>query len=227
VTLIAADILKWDVDNWSTALAYWERYGSLGDGPLDCLEIGANQGGLSVWLASMGHHVICSDLENAEANARPLVERYGMRDRIVFEEIDATAIPYENDFDVIVFKSVLGGVGHNDAIDRQREAVRSMHRALRPGGRLLFAENLAGSSLHKFFRSTFVKWGNAWRYVTIGEMLEFLGGFSDVKFSTAGVLATFGRSETQRRMLATVDRAALNTLAPPAWRYIMYGVATK
>jgi SAM-dependent methyltransferase len=222
-----ADVLKWDVGNWSAALDYWERHGSIERSGLECLEIGANEGGLSAWLASRGHRVLCSDLEGCERIARPLMERHGLADRVTFEDIDATSIPYENRFDVIVFKSVLGGVGHDGAIDRQRKAVQAMHRALRPGGRLLFAENLIGSSMHKFFRSKFIRWGNSWRYVTIDEMRDFLRDFRDVKYSTTGVLGTLGRSEGQRRMLSAVDRAALNALAPPAWRYIMYGVATK
>lgn len=227
MSLTVTDILKWDTANWSAALDFWKRHGRLDAGMLECLDVGANQGGLSVWLASQGHHVHCSDLERTEELARPLVERHGVEGRVTFEDIDATAIPYENRFDVIIFKSVLGGVGHDGAIDRQRQAVRSMYRALRPGGRLLFAENLAGSGMHKYFRSKFVQWGNRWRYVTIDEMLDFLRDFSDVQWSTTGVLATFGRSEKQRRMLSALDHAGLNALAPPAWRYIMYGVATK
>jgi len=227
VNLSNQDVLKWDVDNWSAALEYWRQNGGIERAPLECLEIGANEGGLSVWLASLGHRVACSDLERTEEHARPLVARCGLLDRVRFEDIDATAIPYKNAFDVVMFKSVLGGVGRNGNIALQRQAIASMYRALRPGGRLLFAENLSGSRLHKFFRSNFVQWGNAWRYVTIDEMLEFLRDFSDVTYSTTGVLGTFGRSEKQRRLLAGIDRAALNALTRPAWRYIIYGVATK
>lgn len=221
------DVLAWDAGNWSIALDYWKRHGQLSAGPLQCLEIGANQGGLSAWLASMGHDVVCSDLRGCEDRARPLIERSGVIDRVRFEDIDATAIPYENHFDIVIFKSVLGGVGHGDAVERQRAAIASIHGALKPGGRLLFAENLTGSGLHKFFRRHFVRWGNGWRYVTIEEMRDFLRPFSTLTYDTTGVLGTFGRSEPQRRMLAQVDRAALNAAVPPHWRYIMYGVATK
>jgi hypothetical protein len=107
------------------------------------------------------------------------------------------------------------------------QAIASMLRALRPGGRLLFAENLIGSPMHKYLCSKFISWGNTWRYLTIDEMRDLLRNFSDVKFSTTGVLGTFGRSESQRRALAAVDRAALNTLVPRSWHYIIYGVATK
>lgn len=227
MSLPVADVLAWDVANWSVALRFWERHGGIDGAPLDCLEIGANRGGISAWLAAKGHRVVCSDLEDCEASARPLVERYGVDSRVRFETIDATAIPYESHFDIVVFKSVLGGVGHNDAIARQRKAILAMHRALKPGGRLLFAENLAGSAVHRLLRRRFVRWGLGWRYVTIDEMRDFLQPFARVAFDTTGVLATFGRSETQRQLLAALDRAALSAAVPPDWRYIMYGVATK
>lgn len=210
--------------NWSRALRYWEREGGLLDGPRDCLEVGAKGGGLSVWLAQHGHHVVCSDLRDARGAASALVQRYGVCEAVRFEDIDATDIPYESAFDIVVFKSVLGGIGRNDAIERQRAAIASMYRALRPGGHLLFAENLAASPLHALLRRSYIRWGSQWRYVTIDEMRSFLEPFTRVRFDTAGFFGTFGRSETQRRALALLDRVAM---VPPSWRYIIYGVATK
>jgi SAM-dependent methyltransferase len=227
VHIDAAHAIAWDVANWSPALRYWETEGQLVEPGLDCLEIGAHRGGLSVWLAQHGHNVVCSDLENAADHARPLVERYGVGESIRFENIDATNIPYEDAFDIIAFKSVLGGIGRNDAIERQRAAISSMHRALRPGGRLLFAENLTGSPMHRWLRKRYVSWGEHWRYVTIQEMRAFLAMFSRVRFATTGFLGTLGRNETQRRALSTVDRLAATPLTPASWHYIIYGVATK
>src|SRR5579875_2881150 len=123
---MAAEVLAWDTGNWSAALEYWKRHGALGAAPLHCLEIGANRGGLSAWLAGMGHDVVCSDLHECERSARPLIERAGLLARVRFEDIDATAIPYKDHFDAIVFKSVLGGVGHGGDIERQRQAVSAM-----------------------------------------------------------------------------------------------------
>ena len=223
----AAGAVAWDVANWSAALRFWEREGDLAGPGLDCLEIGAHGGGLSVWLAQQGHNVVCSDLENARGQAQALVDRHGVGDLVRFEDIDATAIPYDEAFDVIVFKSVLGGVGHGGAIERQELAIRSMHRALRPGGRLLFAENLTGSPMHVWLRGRYVEWGTRWRYVSIDEMRAFLRPFSRLQYGTTGFLGALGRSEVQRRAFSLVDRLLLNGLVPPSWRYIIYGIATK
>lgn len=144
-----------------------------------------------------------------------------------FENIDATRIPYESAFDIVVFKSVLGGIGRDGAFERQRAAVASMYRALRPGGRLLFAENLRASPLHRSLRRRFTAWGSRWRYITIDEMREFLEPFASVRIASAGFFATFGRSEPQRTALSVLDRVAFSAIVPPAWRYIVYGVATK
>ena len=220
------DALQWDVANWSAALDFWTKHAPLGAATLDCLEIGASLGGISMWLARQGHRVVCSDLGSAEERARPLIERYGVLDRVTFENLDATSIPYADRFDVVVFKSVLGGIGYGGA-ERQREAIHSMHRALKPGGFLLFAENLTGSALHRYLRSRYIRWGNRWRYVTVDEMRDFLQVFRDVQFGTTGFFGTLGRSETQRKILATLDRFAANALVPPAWHYVIYGVARK
>lgn len=199
----------------------------LDGGPLDCLELGARGGGLTLWMARAGHRVICSDLEKSEGRARPLLERYGITSGVTYQDIDATAIPYDDHFDRIVFKSVLGGIGSNDSIERQRCAVQSIHRALKPGGKLLFAENLAGSPLHEYLRRRFVQWGERWRYPTLAEMRGFLEPFRDVRYGTTGFLGTFGRSESQRSVLAALDDVALNRVVPEQWHYIVYGVATK
>jgi SAM-dependent methyltransferase len=205
-------------------LRFWEREGELSERPLQCLEVGAKGGGLSVWLALRGHAVVCSDFKKLPAEAVALAERHQVKHRMRFEDIDATKIPYESTFDIIAFKSILGGIGLDDAIERQRSAVASMYRALRPGGRLLFAENLIASPLHELMRRRYLRWGARWRYVTIHEMRSFLEPFSRVRLATTGFFGAFGRSEEQRRMLSLLDRVAI---VPPAWRYIVYGVATK
>lgn len=223
---IMNDIIQWDVKSWSTALKYWEEKVEWITVE-NALEIGGREGGLSLWLALKGKSVVCSDLHNVKETAEKLHTKHKVSALVVYQDIDATEIPYENHFDIVVFKSILGGIGSNNNIEIQKKVFKEIHKALKPGGKLLFAENLVASSFHQFFRKKFTKWGNTWRYVTVKEMHSFLSDFSRFDIKTTGVLGTFGRTERQRNILSSVDKAILNSISPTNWKYICYGVATK
>jgi SAM-dependent methyltransferase len=180
-----------------------------------------------MWLASEGAFVTCSDLNGPRPGVRERHLAAGFMGRIEYASVDASDIQYEQEFDVVVFKSVLGAIGDPCTAVTQARAVAQMHKALKSGGELLFAENLAASPIHSFFRRKFVKWGRTWRYPTIEEMLGFLAPFSGVSYSTLGFAGTFGRTESQRGLLGEFDRLLLNRLVPSGWRYIMAGVARK
>lgn len=220
------DIIQWDVKAWSKAIYFWDE--SIDWSTVNnCLEIGGREGGLSLWLALKGKQVVCSDLTDAAAVAEKLHTEYNVTNRVTYQDIDATNIPYENHFDVIVFKSVLGGVGRNNNYNMQLLAMQQIHKALKPGGKLLFAENLKASGMHRWFRKNFRKWGNVWRYVTMPEISDLTKDFTSVKLHTTGFLSTFGRSEGQRDFLAAADEVVFNKLVPQGWNYIAYGVAEK
>jgi len=223
---LTKDIIRWDVRSWARALTYWDENMDWSKVE-NTLELGGREGGLSLWMALKGKTVVCSDLQNVESDAGPIHARYGVSDLITYQDIDATNIPYENHFDVIVFKSIIGGIGRDGNYKIQKEVFKEIHKALKPGGKLLFAENLIASPFHKQLRKRFVKWGSAWRYVSLDEMKGFLSDFSSVEIKTTGVMATFGRSEGQRNMLSKLDELILNRIAPEKWKYISYGIAEK
>jgi len=223
---VLRDVLQWDVQSWKVALDFWSAR-LRGQSGLDCLEIGAGAGGLSLWLALKGHRVTCSDRSDVARASAALHQKHDVACTITYVDVDATAIDFEECFDVVVFKSVLGGIGRADRADRQEQAIQQMHKALRPGGQLLFAENGAASPLHRLMRETFVPWGAEWRYPTREEMLRFLEPFRHVELRSTGFLAAFGRSERQRQLLALIDRAGVNRVIPESVGYILYGAAVK
>jgi SAM-dependent methyltransferase len=225
------DIVTWDVRTWSTAVLFWE---SVLDGlepgrPLRCLEIGAGPGGPSLWLALQGHDVLCTNWEATEAQAGPLHERYRasgpIAGRIEYADVDATQIPFENEFDLVVFKSVIGGVGTKADQDRAMQGIR---RALKPGGTLLFAENLRGTLLHRLVRAIAYRVrGTSWRYVTVKELAPHLAQYAAHDVRVTGVLSMFGLRERMRNALAGADDRVFNRLVPRDWHYVSYGTATK
>lgn len=222
-----SEYIEWDVRNWSAALDFWSSESSQVLSHASALEIGSRNGGLSLWLASQGARVVCSDVNGPTERAKLLHRGRRVSDQIEYRALDATRIPFEEEFDVVVFKSVLGGIGSRNGKDSQLTAIKEMHKALKKGGELFFAENLIGSPMHQFFRNRFVSWAARWRYVTITEMEEFLSLFSHIRFCTIGFAGAFGRSEAQRNILGMVDKAILDHLLPNRWNYIICGVAKK
>ena len=221
------DVLEWDVRSWTPALRFWERK-LAGRQVVTALELGARGGGLTLWLSRHAEDVVFSDMDGDKYGAQALHHRFGVTN-VRYEAIDARDIPYRDAFDVIAFKSVLGAVGGATGSGKahQQRAFDEIRAALKPGGIVLFAENLAASPMHAKLRQRFSAWSANWRYVGLDELAEFTRAFVDVEIRTTGFAAAFGRTERQRSVLAMADQAVLMRLASPAWRYIAYGSAEK
>jgi hypothetical protein len=56
---------------------------------------------------------------------------------------------------------------------------------------------------------------------------QFFKRFSCVEFRTTGIVAGFGRSESQRTALSMLDRLVLNRVCPGSWKYVVSGIAEK
>jgi SAM-dependent methyltransferase len=218
------DIIGWDVVNWSKAIEFWGNRINLKERNFKCLELGGIKGGLSLWLALLGNQVVCSDLENPVKEASVLLNKY--KAKATFEAIDATKIPYENHFDVIAFKSILGGISRNNNQSLKKKTIDEIYKALNEHGILLFAENLQASMMHKFLRKHFIKWGHEWNYLKIEEIKELFSSFKHVNYITIGFFAAFGRNEKQRNFLGQIDQL-LNPIIPQKMKYIVIGIAEK
>ena len=101
-----------------------------------------------------------------------------------------------------------------------------MHRVLKPGGVLLFAENMSGTVVHAWLRKRFVAWDHYWRYLHVPDDLDLFAPFARVDHGTTGLLANLGRSEAQRGVLARID-GVLCRVTPRRWHYVLYGACFK
>lgn len=221
------DVIEWDVVNWGRALAYWQDAGIDFKG-CKVLDIGSRNGGLSLWFALQGAEVVCSDLDGPTEQAIALHKKYGVADKIRYEEIDATNIPYTNYFDVVVFKSVLGGIGADENVEKQKKAISEMQKAIdfeNGKGYLLFAENMVATQIHTYFRRKYIPWGTHWRYAELNDLLGMLDAFEKVDYRTTGFLGAFGRNNAQRSFLGRID-GVLDRVIPEYRKYICIGIAS-
>jgi SAM-dependent methyltransferase len=223
---ILKDIINWDIINWSKALMYWDKNFTFNKNNYVALEVGAREGGLSLWLAMKGCKVICTDLESPEKKASEIHKKYTCSSLISYEALDATNIKYNNHFDIITFKSILGGIGRNDTINLKQQAINEMYQALKPDGVLFFSENIEGSMIHRVLRKRFSEWGNYWNYLKYEDVNPLLSAFKQVDYITVGFFGTFGRNEKQRSILGKID-SVFEKIIPKSKRYIVIGIAKK
>lgn len=223
---IITDIVEWDIVNWKHALLFWDNHLQKETKSLNCLELGGRRGGPSLWLALNNHTVLCSDYENPKEIATQLHKKYLIQKPITYQAVDGLNIPFDNNFDIIVFKSILGGISRSGKSENKKKVIDECSKALVSGGKLYFSENLEASWLHKFARKKFIKWGGDWNYLKYSEVNDLFSSFSSVEFKTHGFFGAFGRSEKQRSFLGKID-SLLMPIIPSSKRYIVYGIATK
>src|SRR5713101_1652160 len=109
---IVEDIIGWDVVNWSQALTYWDSKADHSTGGSYALELGSanNNGGLSLWLALKNCKVICSGYNGVSNEVAAIHKKHHVESLIEYARIDARSIPYKDTFDIICYKSMLGGI---------------------------------------------------------------------------------------------------------------------
>lgn len=215
---------EWDTISWSRAMNIWEKHLC---SKKDCLalEIGSRRGGLSLMLAKEYYmKVVCSDLTSPEETAQLLHAKHQTKHKIQYRSINCTQIHFpDNTFDVVVFKSVIGALS---TFEKQQIAFNEMLRVLKPGGVLLFAENLEASKLHMFLRKKFIPWNTYWRYPNLSETYIFLNKYNKVEIDTTGFFATLLRTPIFRTFLSYFD-FVFEKVISKRFRYIVYGVAEK
>lgn len=228
---ILENSIGWDVENWGRSLEFFKRH--FDDGELQevtALEVGcgAQSGGIGLWLVSEGAHVICTSNLDVQCEVAKFYEDAGYSDAFSFESWDASRAWHGEKVDLICLKSVLGGLWRLDQGKALASLLREIYGALNPGGRLLFAENLVASPLHKALRARFGAGRNDWHYFSMEDLADTINdaGFEISNSESTGFLGAFGRSERQRRYFGRFD-GMICPFLPAKLHYVGYGMAVK
>lgn len=229
-TLLKKKCVGWDTANWGRALEFWLENCELRQKRVLELGCGCDNGGLSLWAAlNDSASVVCSDYDFPRLATREIHKQNGFSD-FAYERIDARNIPFENEFDVIIFKSMLGGIVRGGKLEIAREVFSQVAKALKKDGMILFAENLVSTRFHRFLRNHCGAGKNNWRYFDNDELSEILASVSGLKLvarKNVGFLGCFGLTETQRFLLGQVDKMFLEHIVPEKFRYVQFLVARK
>ncbi|MCB9044848.1 MAG: class I SAM-dependent methyltransferase [Chitinophagales bacterium] len=226
------DIIEWDILNWSQLMAYWQPV--LEQLPRDSkvLAIGERNGGLSLWLALMGYHVTCTDIDDITSTAGQLHARYNVSNKIEYRKLDIVNDKWPDEqYDIIIAKSVIGGVkaqrdnAGSRSFEVQRQAVNNILNMLKPGGYFLSAENMMGGWLTRSVRGV-GKRASGWRYISYSELKELFNAFSLVQTKTFGILPTFFSRRVYNTTAYFLNRYLLDILSP-ATKYVAFTIARK
>ncbi|MCR5249752.1 MAG: class I SAM-dependent methyltransferase [Lachnospiraceae bacterium] len=214
------DITEWDSVNWGKAISFINDL----DLPIEgkkVLELGSNNGGMSLFFAKRGAKCTCTDLKIPGEGAEAKHKKWHVDGNISYAALDATDYPeeYRDSFDIITFKSVLGGIGSDKNIAREKQMVREIGKALKAGGYVVFIENLRSTKLHGILRRKFRKHGNSWHYQTDRSLSRLFKDYELVDKQFFGFLGLFGPKEVFRRILGTID-CVFDRILPKDYKYI-------
>lgn len=231
-TLPLKDIIGWDVKNWSEIIEVWRPLLESFPKGSKALAIGERDGGLSLWLAMSGFNVICTDITDISTEASALHNKYLLKANISYRSLDiVNDIPLEEQFDIIIAKSVLGGLktDRSDANTRndsaRRKAVENIYTMLKPKGFFLSAENMEGSRLLQIARRATNK-QKGWDYLKHKELQTLFSNFTSLQIKTFGILPTFFPWQPVNSMCYMLNKNLLNSL-PANQKYIAVITAQK
>lgn len=226
------DVIEWDVLNWSRLVAYWQPVIEKLPRNARVLAIGERRGGLSLWLASLGFSVECTDIADHFHEARTLHHKHGLEKQISYRLLDiVNECPGAETYDIIIAKSVLGGLkmDRSDAATRtktaQIQAIENIQRSLKPGGYFFSAENMEGGRLVQLMRSLSGK-TRGWQHLAYKDLTTLFSPFRIVETKTFGILPTLFPYSWLNSIMYFLNKYVLFIL-PVGNRYIAFTTAQK
>ena len=222
-----ADIIEWDILNWSQLIPYWEPILKKLPADSKVLAFGERNGGLSLWLALNGFNVVCTDRVGPTNAAIEMHKKYKVADKISYGSFDVVNSPVENNkYDLIIAKSVLGGIKSDYKnsttrnADTRNNAAKNIYDLLKPGGYFLFAENMKGSKLLHQIRKLLGK-QKGWYYFNFKDIENLFKIFSNVEIRSFGVIPTTSHNRFFNRLAFVLNKYCL-CLLPAGYRYIAF-----
>jgi ubiquinone/menaquinone biosynthesis C-methylase UbiE len=227
---VRREVVQWDVPTWWRPMEYFgEVVRARALQGKSVLELGARDGGTALYLAKFhGMSVVATDIDPIQSKCRALHERHGVSDLITYDVADATNLQFDDaSFDAVVIKSVLGGIAAAAGTQAMARAADEMRRVLRPGGVVLFAENLSASWFHRKARSARA-WSGEWHYPSLAEIESVFSRVGPPELKTTGFSAVFVPESFPRlkQVAASIDKCT-ERLVPRSWQYVGFGHSVK
>jgi len=224
-----ADIIGWDVANWSGCLAYWQPWLPPVASDVRVLVLGERNGGISLWFALLGYNVRCTDIQRPGAAVQKLHEMWNVASRVTYAAVDVFRMPWPAEhFDVVACKSVIGGLKleYTNALTRslenQKLAVEEIRRVLKPGGVFLGAENLTGTWPHRVLRNIRCGGKLGWRHLTVSEITWLFDHYSCSEQRSWGFCGTGWPPFPGLNWACAHADGFLSRLLPGTWLYISF-----
>jgi SAM-dependent methyltransferase len=226
------DVIEWDVYNWSNTLKVWQPIIEKLPKDAKILAVGERNGGMSLWLASLGFKVECTDRHPPSPRAMDLHEGYNLQDNISYRVIDIVhdVLPNEQ-YDLVILKSVFGGLKEDYKNPETRtssvrqKALENIYKSLKSGGYILSADNMKGSKFHQFLQKVMNK-NSGWHYFSIPEILAFFKLFPSVKIDYSSIIPTSFQNPVLNKLFYFINQNVLFWL-PQSSRYISITTARK
>ena len=220
------DIIGWDVGIWSKSLKFFDEnidFKKINN----ALELGSGHqsGGYALYLAQKGIHTICSSHLKTDDQNRNIHEKYNLSQFLKYETVDNLNIPYTDFFDLVCFKSVLGGIKTEFEPEKTLEiSFKQITKCLKNDGMLIFSENISSTIIHKLFRKKFTTPIHGWNYFDIEELIRICdSSFHDFQNTTNGFMTCFF-PESIRKMFSYIDNYFLCKLIPSKYHYVFIAI---
>lgn len=227
------DIIEWDIDNWGVLIKLWTPIIESLPAGSNVLAIGERNGGLSTWLALHGHNVWCTDRVYPTELAKTNHKKYGVEDKVTYGKFDVVAGDENlyNKFDLIIAKSVIGGLKlvYSDRSTRNfavhKHAVDNIYKCLKGGGYFLSAENMEGGLLASMLRKLAGK-DTGWRYLKWKELPELFSSFEIKQAKAFGIVPGLFKGKILRKFIYGINDYVFGLL-PSSYKYIAFVAARK